>query len=637
MKRKINLTVLILALLLVIASFASCGGDDGAETGAGTGTATDTESGTETENAGDEGEKTFIVSAKRVSATEVEVYYSDDYDGGDPRTMFFDAFDAAGNEIKFDLDYGYGGAVFFDNMLTLKLATPVEGDETITIVHKEVTYEAPYEAYYKYEYTTPVCGITVVGSAKLIRGMETLERAGEIVDTMLKNCPDVVAQMKASGLKLAIYGKGETAYHILEHRGDYDKEMRYVEGFGGITCSVTESNVWHWTASNPDSPDPDYYTAYLNESVLVHEFAHGVKIAGIDMMANPALAAEYQMVYRHAKAAGLWPESYAISNSDEFFATMSAIWFNVMNESGGNDNWDGVRGPINTRQELYNYDIDTYRFFAKLYPFTDLDGAWAPVPDTAILTGLPNEEAADLTGENIVFAYPGDAGFAGIDFTKSYKFKYADADFILDTAASSVGIGLWWDYSIDYPDNLACDYTFELVPGTSIEKVDYKTVYTVYIKGNRDGYLYAVDGAVYAAANAGSVTLPDSPTEFTLVVDSEGLTTISCEGGTFIVTAAPDNGAVVELTDGEGCGWYITDMTTTTSSILFIHGGEADGSANGAVAVTGAEITLTADAEKDGKTFAGWRVSAGTVADATATETTFTMPEGDAVVWAIYE
>lgn len=637
MKTKFNLIILILSLAVIIGSFASCSGGDGAGDDSGTGAVSDTDTGTETENAGDEGEKSDIVSAKRVSATDVEVYYSDDYSGSDPRTMFFDAFDAEGNEIKFDLDYGYGGAVFFDNMLTLKLATPVEGDETITIVHKEVTYEAPYEAYYKYEYTTPECGITIVGSAKLIRGMETLERAGEIVDQMLANCPDVVTQMKASGIKLAIYGKGEHAYYILEHRGDYDASMLYVEGFGGTTCSITESNVWHWTAANSDSPDPDYYTAYANENILVHEFAHGVKIAGIDMMSDPALAAEFQMIYRHAKAAGLWPDSYAISNSDEFFATMSAIWFNVMNESAGDDTWDGVRGPINTRQELYNYDIDTYRFFAKLYPFTDLDGAWTPVPDTVTVTGLSTEDAPDLSGEVTVFAYPDDAGFAGIDFTKSYKFKYADADYILDTAATSVGIGLWWDYSIDYPDNLALDYTIELVPGTTVEKKDYKTIYTVYIKGNRDGYLYAVDDAVYAAANAGAITLPDSPTAFTLVVNSEGLATISCDGGFFIVTATPDNGAVVELTDGEGCGWYIVDMDSTTSSILFIHDGEANGSENGTVAVTGAEITLIAEAEKDGKTFAGWRASAGTIADAAALETTFTMPSGDAVVWALYE
>ena len=61
------------------------------------------------------------------------------------------------------------------------------------------------------------------------------------------------------------------------------------------------------------------------------------------------------MLYRHARAARtLARNSYAISNSDEYFATLSAIWFNVMNECAKDDGWDGTRGPINTRRRLYN-------------------------------------------------------------------------------------------------------------------------------------------------------------------------------------------------------------------------------------------------------------------------------------------
>ncbi len=634
MKNNLKVLIFILSLFIVICSFAACGGDDDGSDSVNT---TDTDAATETE-AADKKEGSGITSVKRVTETDIEVYYGDGYPGSsDPRSTFFSVIDADGNEYDFDLDYGYGGAIFFDDMLTLKLLEPIpvgDGAPVLTLTYKEEAFDVPYEAYYKYEYTS-TCGITIKGSRTLIRGMETLERAGEMVDTLLSKSPEIAQQMIDVGAQLVVFGKGEHAYYIPEHRGDYDESMLYVEGFGGYTCSITESNIWHWTSSNPDSPDPSCYTAYLNENILVHEFAHGVKIAGIDTMADQSLAEEYQMVYRHAVAAGLWPDSYAISNSDEFFATMSAIWFNVMNESHGNDTWDGVRGPINTRQELYNYDIDTYRFFAKIYPFTNLDGAWIPVPDTVTVSGLGTEEAPDLSGEEYTFAYPGDVGFAGVDLNATYKLKYADAAYILDTAASSVGIGLWWDYSIDHPNNLACTYNFELVPDTSPVTKDHKTTYTVYIKGVRDGYLYAVDGAVYAAVYLSNV--PKTPTEFTMIVDETGRATLSCAEGALTVTATPADGAVVEFTDGEGCGWYLTDMNDASGNILFIHGGEANGSANGVVAVSGAEITLFAPIEADGKTFAGWRVSSGTVADASANETTFTMPDGDAVVWAEYE
>ena len=61
----------------------------------------------------------------------------------------------------------------------------------------------------------------------------------------------------------------------------------------------------------------------------------------------------------------VWPNTYAISNADEFFATMCTIWFSVMEES---PDWtDGVRGPVNTREDLLKYDPETYAFFDKIF------------------------------------------------------------------------------------------------------------------------------------------------------------------------------------------------------------------------------------------------------------------------------
>ena len=458
-----------------------------------------------------------------------------------------------------------------------------------------------------------------------------------MIDMMLSKSPDIVAQMIAGNAQLAVYGNGETAYYIPEHRSSYDATMRYVEGFGGYTSSITESNIWHWRDGN-EGPEKSYKTLYINESVLVHEFGHGIKIAGIDAMNDSTLAAEYQMVYRHAVAAGLWANTYAISNSDEFFATMTTIWFNVMNESYGNDEWDGTRGPINTRQELYNYDRDTYNFFAKIYPFVDLDGEWAPVPDTVTVTGLGKEEPVDMTGKEVTFAYPGDANNTAIDFSKTYKFVYADADFILDTSASTSGegVGLWWDYSYDYPDSAgAMHYTLEQVPGTEIVTEGGNTIYTVYINSVRDGYLYVVDGTVNAGALLSAV--PEEPYPFTITISATGLATLACELGEFTIeTDVPDNGSIATYTEN-GSGWYVTDVSAQINYIAFVHNGEVNGTANGAMAAEGEVITLKAAAELDGKTFAGWRTTAGTIEDASALETTLTMPASDVVIWADYQ
>ncbi len=634
MRKMLKTLAFVLSALFVLMSFAACGNDEPKDTDPAD-TADTTADTPETDKGEDENE-TYIKEVRRINGTDIEVLYSNAYTGKDPRALKF-AVKLDGEKQPFNLDYGYGGAIFFDHMLTLSLAEPLPEDAVLTLEHEGNTYDIPYEPYYLYEHKAE-CGIPVYGSRALIDGENTVKRAAEIIDDMLSESPEIVSQMIASGAKLAVFGKGEHAYFIPEHRGGYDEEMLYVEGFGGITCSITESNVWHWHSGNPSPIDKSYNTAYVNENILVHEFAHGIKIAGIDMMADQSLASEYQMVYRHAKASGLWPDSYAISNSDEFFATLSAIWFNVMNESGENDKWDGVRGPINTREELYNYDPVAYNFFAKIYPYQDLDGAWTPVPDTVTVTGLGKEEAPDYGDTEYTFAYPSSGESVGINFDATYKFSYKDADFIIDTAANSYGVGLWWDYLADYPDNAAMTYNLELVPGTEPETKDHLTTYKVYIKGVRDGYLYENGDYVTSAASIG--TVPDELTEFTLVINEMGLATIGCGGRVLVVdpNVDPDNGTEIKLMDEGASEFYLNDVAAVAGNVLFIHNGKVDGSDAGAILAPGKTAVLEAEATLDGKTFVKWECSSGKIADEMALSTEFTMPsEGDAVVWAIYE
>lgn len=633
MKKTLKAVILLLAMMLVLVPFTACGDGEPDDTES---TPADT---TNAEIEGDGGENkpvTYIESARRINETDIEVIYSKDFTGSDPRALMFTVTADGGDRLSYNLDYGYGGAIFFDNILTLVLEEPVADGAEVKLEHDGVVFDVPYEPYYQYECVAE-CGVPVYGSRALIRGEETVKRAAEMIDTLLSESPEIAEQMVESGAKLAVFGKGEHAYYIPEHRGGYDESMLYVEGFGGITSSITESNVWHWHSGNSDTPDASYTTAYVNESILVHEFAHGIKIAGIDMMADQSLANEFQMVYRHAVASGLWPDSYAISNSDEFFATVSAIWFNVMNESGADDKWDGVRGPVNTRKELYNYDIVTYNFFAKIYPYTDLDGAWTPVPDTVTVSGLATVDAPDYGDVEYTLAYPGAVGFAGIDFGATYKFFYSEADYIIDVSATtSTGLGLWWDFMADYPDSAgSMTYNFELVPGTEPVTKDHVTTYQVYIKNVRDGYIYQVDDHLFAAASLSAV--PDSPAVIELAVDETGLATIGCGGQFFFVAGEPTNGTEMKLVDDTASKFYIMDVSGESGNVLFVHNGTVNGDENGAVLAPGATAQLSAPETLDGKAFVKWTASAGALADETARETEFTMPDGDAVLWAVYE
>ena len=245
--------------------------------------------------------------ARRINGRDIEIYFDGDFEfGKEPGTEAY-TVTLDGQPLALEGRYGHKGHVHFCRMTTIRLhkELPVgDGAPTVTVTLEGRDLEAPYEDYYKY-YLTTKSGVTVKGSAALMWGMKTVERAGELVDIQLSACPQVATQMVESGATLSVYGPGECAFHIPEHRSSYETAALYVEGFGGTACSITECNVWHWHKECDTRPDPNYTTRYWNENILIHEFGHGVKIAGIDRMEDRSLYTEFQMLYRHAKAAGL--------------------------------------------------------------------------------------------------------------------------------------------------------------------------------------------------------------------------------------------------------------------------------------------------------------------------------------------
>ena len=379
-----------------------------------------------------------VSEAKRITDRLIELDWNQDVTGADEKSSF--KVMVNGQEAALN-DYGYNagnGALYFDQMTTLELKEVPAQDAQITVqvvgsVTNEMGEAADTETVYAVVaapfYTQSVkadCGITVKSSDAVEKS--TLQAAADIVDVMLSARSDVVEQMIENGAELAVYGKGESAYSIPEHRATYDPDMYYVEGYGGMVgnpvASIYDANVLRLLQKD----SPDHYTGYENESVLVHEFGHSVHLLGVDSI--PELKEEFDAVYASAKQKNLWPNSYAISNREEYFATCTAIWFNVMSESA-DGSWDGVRGPVNTREELKAYDVDMYNFLAKIYPETEaVSDAWADVPDNF----HPGEEPEEPEW----------------DTEASYKFRTVLNDSCIESNSnnSSAGaiIDLWWDF-----------------------------------------------------------------------------------------------------------------------------------------------------------------------------------------------
>ena len=199
-----------------------------------------------------------------------------------------------------------------------------------------------------------------------------MEKASCILDIMLSKLPETAEALRKNGAEVALYGLLESAYDIPEHRMGYLLATRPVEGFGGTlsapVSSISEANVIRLRSGR-------YATRYPHEMILVHEFAHAIHLIGFAALSDQTLSGEVMRTYRHAMENGLWHDTYAASNHEEYFATMSTIWFNVMQE-GVDGKWDGIRGPVNTREELKRYDPEAWRLMDQIYPDAVLPAPW---------------------------------------------------------------------------------------------------------------------------------------------------------------------------------------------------------------------------------------------------------------------
>lgn len=246
---------------------------------------------------------------------------------------------------------------------------------------KDAVYTGIPQVDYYTQFVTSETGIVVKADDTV--AYDSLVMAARQVDIELGKAGTGIAEtMRDFGCSLAVYSPHQNAYFLPEHRYGFRLDMYDVEGYGGDTwnggvSSIAERNILR---TRDETEDPALNTAYRDENVLIHEFGHCIKLVGMDTQADQTLAEAFRAAYRNALDQGLWPNTYAISNEDEFFATMCTVWFNVMSEA---PDWtDGTRCPVNTREELAAYDPVTYAFFATILPDAVLPAPWdEPAPD----------------------------------------------------------------------------------------------------------------------------------------------------------------------------------------------------------------------------------------------------------------
>lgn len=211
-----------------------------------------------------------------------------------------------------------------------------------------------------YQKSTVASGIPIVSSA-LVSDI-ALSKAVEIVRTMLEFRPDIGRQLARNSIKVAVMAESEKTTDIPEH-SDLNREFPIFDwntrcrGVAATivrpVCSVGEENLLQKLTDR-----------YIGSSVLIHEFAHTILITGIDTLRDHNTFRDRLVVsFESAKFNGLWENTYAGTNVDEYWAVGAQAWFdaNVCTEIP-----DGVNNHVNTREKLLDYDPNLYGLLAEV-------------------------------------------------------------------------------------------------------------------------------------------------------------------------------------------------------------------------------------------------------------------------------
>jgi hypothetical protein len=200
--------------------------------------------------------------------------------------------------------------------------------------------------------------------------------ARDIVVTMTSKRPDVRRELIAMGERVGVMATNEYTTDLPEQRdwkkptvddsrltgcdrlaylkiaamSDRDYWNSRARGMGGLYTTGATENLLGYPGS-----------VYYGENILVHEFGH-VMLTAIQR-ADPKLYARVEAAYAHAKAAGLWQGSYAMTNLQEYWAEGVQFWFD--------DNMAYKRLPsltIVNHQDLQRYDRPLWEALAQVFP-----------------------------------------------------------------------------------------------------------------------------------------------------------------------------------------------------------------------------------------------------------------------------
>ncbi|WP_394619077.1 hypothetical protein JNUCC0626_08255 [Lentzea sp. JNUCC 0626] len=196
--------------------------------------------------------------------------------------------------------------------------------------------------------------IAVLGSALVADA--TLLKAARQLEAMVRTYPYYpVPELDRRNVRVVVTARGEKMSSIPEVRAIYGTSLdaRYWAGMGAtdsLPLSVgTEANL---------------VDGQGGENCYLHEFGHSVADMALRHI-DPNFTRELRAAYDRARSTGLWNNTYAASNTSEYWAEGVQSYFDVNRE--GPRNGDGVHNDVNTRAELATYDRPLHALLERVY------------------------------------------------------------------------------------------------------------------------------------------------------------------------------------------------------------------------------------------------------------------------------
>lgn len=197
-----------------------------------------------------------------------------------------------------------------------------------------------------------------------------LIQSKDIVVHMLGSREDVVDEMLGNDIRIAIIADTEVTTDIPEHAflkndPDFDWDAN-TRGLGAtLSVPVSSGAEENLLCAGLGSLPLDVYDG---EDIFIHEFAHGIHLLGLNYV-DTNFQSDLDASWTATKVT-VWDNTYAGSNSIEFFAEGVQSFFNV--DLPGPAGGDGTHNDIDTRLELLAADPVLYEIIDRFLPDDDL-------------------------------------------------------------------------------------------------------------------------------------------------------------------------------------------------------------------------------------------------------------------------